>query len=182
MSVPNKGSTARDFCFLERNILSHLKLALLLSLLSSSSLLHARLPSPDSDSDSESSHAFPVACIQFAAALAAIGAGLWQFWSGDADLRSSRAFLVASKYFSSLFPIICTDSLPDRIQSSCRSSRSSSSLPASSSSPTNLSNEAPVSPRRPFSPLSTAPVPTASSDYDIISHHSHPLFRTSYLH
>ena len=104
----NSGRTARDFCFLERNILSHFKLALLLSLLSSSFLLHARLPSNlNSDSDNSSSYsrseAVALAAVQFTAAVAAIAAGLWEFNSGIKDLRSARAFLAASKYVSLFF-------------------------------------------------------------------------------
>lgn len=69
---------------LERNLLSHLKLALLLSLLSSSVLLRARLVPDDSDKPSELSGAtgIAVASLQFTAALAAIGAGVWEYYSG----------------------------------------------------------------------------------------------------
>ncbi|KAK0446817.1 hypothetical protein EV421DRAFT_1901658 [Armillaria borealis] len=42
-AIENSGSTARDFCMLERNMLAHIKLALLLSVLSSSLILQARL-------------------------------------------------------------------------------------------------------------------------------------------
>jgi hypothetical protein len=103
--VENTGSTARDFCMLERNILSHFKLGLLLSLLSSSILLHARLPGPspdpsdpnDGDSSKSSKAGIPMATIQFVAALVAIAAGAWEYWSKEKDLRSMRAFLMASK-------------------------------------------------------------------------------------
>ena len=47
-AIVNTGSTARDWCMLERNILSHIKLDLLLSLLS---LLRARLSGSDDDDD-----------------------------------------------------------------------------------------------------------------------------------
>jgi len=87
---------------LERNILSHLKLALLLSLLSSAILLHARLPSPsDADSgeqpSSGSKAGLPMAALEIVAALAVIAAGVWEYWCGERDLRSMRAFLVADK-------------------------------------------------------------------------------------
>lgn len=93
--VENTGSTARDFCMLERNLLSHFKLALLLSLLSSSLLLHARLvpnrePSP-------STQGIPLASIEFLAALTAIFGGIWEYYSGYNDLRQTRAFLAATK-------------------------------------------------------------------------------------
>lgn len=93
--VENIGSTARDYCMLERNILSHLKLALLLSILSSSLLLHARLV-PDSHDDQKSS-SIPLASIEFVAAMACIVAGVWEYYSGYQDLRNSRAFLVGVK-------------------------------------------------------------------------------------
>lgn len=88
---------------LERNILSHLKLAILLSLLSSAILLHARLPSPsDSDSREEepssgSKAGLTMATLEMVAALAVIAAGVWEYWCGERDLRNMRAFLVADK-------------------------------------------------------------------------------------
>ncbi|KAF8074966.1 hypothetical protein FPV67DRAFT_1559576 [Lyophyllum atratum] len=94
--VPNTGSAARDFCMLERNLLSHLKLALLLSLLSSSLLLRARLvPDPTDDSSKiEEKADLPLAGVQIAASLATIVAGVWEYQSGCRDLRDMRAFLV----------------------------------------------------------------------------------------
>ena len=99
--IDNTGSTARDFCMLERNILSHLRLALLLSLLSSAILLHARLPTP-SDTEEKtptegSKASLPIATLEMVAALAAIAAGVWEYWFGERDLRDMRAFLVANK-------------------------------------------------------------------------------------
>ncbi|KAH9479435.1 hypothetical protein JR316_0008029 [Psilocybe cubensis] len=91
--VPNTGSTARDFCMLERNILSHFKLALLLSLMSSSFLLHVRLVPVEH----ESKGGVPLASVEFAAAMLAIVAGIWEYYSGYADLRQTRAFLAATK-------------------------------------------------------------------------------------
>ena len=94
--LENTGSTARDFCMLERNILSHIKLALLLSLLSSSLLLQARLvPTTSKQNDAS---AIPVASLQFAAAIASIAAGLWEYYRGFKDMRMARAFLAAPKY------------------------------------------------------------------------------------
>ncbi|TFK29727.1 hypothetical protein FA15DRAFT_663895 [Coprinopsis marcescibilis] len=80
---------------LERNILSHLKLALLLSLLASSILLRARLV-PEEDRDKENG-GIPLAVIEFGTALLAIGAGTWEYYQGYWDLRTSRAFLAAPK-------------------------------------------------------------------------------------
>ena len=94
--LENSGSTARDFCMLERNILSHLKLALLLSLLSSSLLLHSRLVPNTSDQSSAS--AIPLASLQFAAAIASIIAGVWEYYRGFRDVRMARAFLTAPKF------------------------------------------------------------------------------------
>jgi hypothetical protein len=98
--VENTGSTARDFCMLERNILSHVRLALLLALLSSSVLLRARLV-PDDNPEyppPSSSPDLPMAAVQFAASIAAIAAGIWQYQSGYRDLLNLRAFLVSTKW------------------------------------------------------------------------------------
>jgi hypothetical protein len=82
---------------LERNLLSHLKLALLLSLLSSSVLLRARLVQEDKPTDLSGTKGVVVASLQFAAALAAIMAGAWEYKCGYSDLRNMHAFLVAVK-------------------------------------------------------------------------------------
>ncbi|KAG6821204.1 hypothetical protein H0H93_004025 [Arthromyces matolae] len=97
--VPNTGSAARDFCMLERNLLSHLKLALLLSLLSSSLLLRARLvPEPEgTPSENKDSTTLPLASVEFAASLATIIAGVWEYHAGYRDLRDMRAFLIGVK-------------------------------------------------------------------------------------
>ncbi|KAJ6607506.1 hypothetical protein B0H10DRAFT_1817983 [Mycena sp. CBHHK59/15] len=92
-------TTARDYCMLERNLLSHLKLALLLSLLSSSVLLRARLVPDGSGGHANPSEAtgIVVASLQFGAALAAIAAGAWEYYCGCWDIRNMHAFLVAVK-------------------------------------------------------------------------------------
>ncbi|KAJ6518785.1 hypothetical protein C8R45DRAFT_949222 [Mycena sanguinolenta] len=95
--IANTGSTARDFCMLERNLLSHLKLALLLSLLSSSVLLRARLVPDSTSTDLSPAAGIVVASLQFTAALAAIGAGVWEYYCGCRDLKNMHAFLVAVK-------------------------------------------------------------------------------------
>lgn len=99
--IENTGSTARDFCFLERNILSHLKIALLLSLLSSSLLLRARLV-PEKEPHSESGGEVPLAIIEFTTAIACIVAGAFEYYSGYWDLRYARAFMAAAKSVHSL--------------------------------------------------------------------------------
>ncbi|GLB41824.1 hypothetical protein LshimejAT787_1004240 [Lyophyllum shimeji] len=106
--VENTGSAARDFCMLERNLLSHLKLALLLSLLSSSLILRARLvPDPtDHSSEIESKASLPLASVQLAAALVTIVAGYWEYESGCRDLRSMTAFLVGVKPHLALMSVV----------------------------------------------------------------------------
>jgi hypothetical protein len=102
--VPNKGSAARDFCMLERNLLSHLKLALLLSILSSSILLRARLvPEPDSSLDEEDKASLPLAGVLLTAALATMGAGAWEYNIGYRDLMNMTAFLQAIKSVFAIF-------------------------------------------------------------------------------
>src|SRR5260221_4122813 len=95
--IENHGSTARDYCMLERNFLSHVKLGLLLMLLSSSVLLRARIPGPDRPTDHEDhpNHGLgiPLASIEAAAALIIIGAGCWAYESGIGDMRARLAFL-----------------------------------------------------------------------------------------
>jgi hypothetical protein len=94
--VENAGSAARDFCMLERNILSHLKLALLLSLLSSSVLLQTRLI-PGRGEEHDATGEIPLACVQFLAAIAAICAGVWEYYNGYWDFRKMKALLTADK-------------------------------------------------------------------------------------
>jgi len=100
--VENTGSAARDYCMLERNILSHLKLAILLSLLSSSLLLNARLV-PDPKTQQPGS--LPLAAMEFAAAIACVVAGVWEYYNGYRDLKQARAFLVGVKSVSTFSSI-----------------------------------------------------------------------------
>ena len=86
---------------LERNLLSHLKLGVLLSLLSASIFLRTRLISEPGETDPIPDHtqAAPLlATVQSVAALAALVAGYWQYHSHYRDLYYSRAFLVNNKY------------------------------------------------------------------------------------
>ena len=99
----NTGSAARDFAMLERNLLSHIRLATLLLLLAASVLLEARLPSPSQPSGNtpRSAGSIPLASIETAAAVAAIGAGVWEYRSGYQDMQDMKGFLTAVKYVNS---------------------------------------------------------------------------------
>ena len=83
---------------LERNFLSHAKLALLLMLVSSSILLRARLDSPTNPED-HGSHklSIPLAVIAITSAFVVIGSGLWEYESGMSDMRERRAFLLSTE-------------------------------------------------------------------------------------
>ncbi|KAJ3757134.1 hypothetical protein EV361DRAFT_790220 [Lentinula raphanica] len=97
LTIKNTGSTARDFCFLERNLLSHLKLALLFSILSSSLILHARLVPESGDQTNGSNLSTPLSGLEFAASVLAIVGGLWEYFNGYRDLLDMRAFLAGTK-------------------------------------------------------------------------------------
>ncbi|GBE86643.1 hypothetical protein BKA93DRAFT_823392 [Sparassis latifolia] len=97
--VAIRGSTVRDFQMLERNLLSHVRLAILISLLSSSLLLNARLPNPNRPppvSAPPSNVAVAVAVIQVVAALTIIAAGIWEYQRSYDDLRQMRGFLLST--------------------------------------------------------------------------------------
>ena len=95
----NTGSAARDFAMLERNLLSHIRLAMLLLLLSSSLLLNARIPfTPNETSEHRSAGRTSLASLQLAAALIAIGAGVWEYRRGYKDMQDMKGFLMAAKY------------------------------------------------------------------------------------
>jgi hypothetical protein len=81
---------------LERNILSHLKLALLLSLLSSSLLLQVRLV--PSTNEPKKASSIPLASLLFVSAIACISIGLWEYFRGFRDMRMARAFLTTPKF------------------------------------------------------------------------------------
>jgi len=92
---------------LERNVLAHLKLALLLSLLSSSALLKARLPDPIDGSASSSSKAgVPVGTVLMTASIAAIGAAYYEYTSNMRTMRNMRAFLVATNPHLALITVL----------------------------------------------------------------------------
>lgn len=101
--MENTGSTARDFQMLERNLLSHVKLAMLLSLLSSSILLRTRLSGGSSTSSGDPSKIqLPIASLEFAAALCTIFAGMYQYFRTWKDYQTLRGFLTATKVHFSI--------------------------------------------------------------------------------
>ncbi|KAJ7066605.1 hypothetical protein C8F01DRAFT_1123907 [Mycena amicta] len=105
--IENAGSTARDFCMLERNLLSHLKLALLLSLLSSSVLLRARLvPDDQQPRELPGTMGIAISSLQFFAAIATVTAGGIEYYWGYRDLRKMRAFLLAVKPHLALISVV----------------------------------------------------------------------------
>ena len=92
--IENKESAARDFLALEKTFLSHLKLASLLSLLSTSILERIRIPGRDipKDSDIEKSLHIPLGSIYAALALATLYAGVRRYRRHSCDLMLERAF------------------------------------------------------------------------------------------
>ncbi|KAI0792191.1 hypothetical protein C8Q75DRAFT_805222 [Abortiporus biennis] len=100
--VKIEGSNARDYPMFERNLLTHLRFAMILSMLAGSILLHARLPSPDSSSPTNGSTEkwkgdIPLASILVGSSVTAIVVGMWEYYRGCQDIRDNRAFLVTSK-------------------------------------------------------------------------------------
>ncbi|KAK7686267.1 hypothetical protein QCA50_010487 [Cerrena zonata] len=92
------GSNVRDFVMLERNLLTHLRFAIALTLFAASMLLNARLPSPDSSGrTSESDSNIPLAALQASAAVVTISIGLWEYHRSFKDMCEMKAFLTATK-------------------------------------------------------------------------------------
>ncbi|KAI0091652.1 hypothetical protein BDY19DRAFT_991336 [Irpex rosettiformis] len=106
----NIGSAARDFAMLERNLLSHIRLACILLLLSSSLLLQSRIPGPENKTPTTHMTArTALASFQFAASLIAIAAGTWEYRRGYKDMRDMKGFLMATKphfYVMSVISIV----------------------------------------------------------------------------
>ena len=98
--VENTGSQARDFCMLERNFLSHVKLALLLAVLSWSILLKSRLV--PGQPEKENDNGTPLSAVEYAASLACVIAGVWEYYKGYRDLRTSTPFFKGTKWVDSL--------------------------------------------------------------------------------
>ncbi|KIM21732.1 hypothetical protein M408DRAFT_47848, partial [Serendipita vermifera MAFF 305830] len=98
ISVDNVGSEARDFCAIERTYLSHIRLGLLLSLLSAAILLNARLPDPTTESN-PSIHPYTITLgsLYFVASILGLGAALFNYeklWKG---LKDGAAFVQSSR-------------------------------------------------------------------------------------
>lgn len=91
---------------LERNLLAHLKLAILLCLLFASILLRGRLPLPEhtpGEDPPDVPHAgVPIAALQLGSALLLLAGGVYEYHTGIKDLRIGRAFLTSDKYTSLL--------------------------------------------------------------------------------
>ncbi len=86
---------------LERNLLSHIRLACVLLLLSSSLLLKARIPAPENDTPTPRHNGrTSLASLQFVGSLVAIGAGAWEYRRGYKDMQDMKGFLMATKYVS----------------------------------------------------------------------------------
>ncbi|KDQ12327.1 hypothetical protein BOTBODRAFT_34614 [Botryobasidium botryosum FD-172 SS1] len=98
-TVENKGSTARDYCAIERTLLTYLRLGLLLSLLSSSLLLHARIPNPEGETEVHSDRKLgvPFGSVYFVAAIAALLVGWWKYEDSSRGLREGRGFIEGSQ-------------------------------------------------------------------------------------
>ncbi|ELU43886.1 hypothetical protein AG1IA_02076 [Rhizoctonia solani AG-1 IA] len=92
--VPNTGSTARDYCTIERTLLSFSRLGLVLFVLSASLLLKARLPGPEDNNDETGGEAaLPLASVFLVASILAIISGWMGYESDLRGLREERAFV-----------------------------------------------------------------------------------------
>ncbi|KZV74518.1 hypothetical protein PENSPDRAFT_194951 [Peniophora sp. CONT] len=101
-TLPIEGSSPRDFCMLERNFLSHARLALLLALFASAVLLEVRLPLNSSDdeenrSDGNWTDVVVLASVGIGAAVLVILAGYGEYELGFRDIRSQHPTLQSSK-------------------------------------------------------------------------------------
>jgi len=108
--VDNIGSEARDFCAIERTYLSHIRLGLVLALLSTSILLNARLPGPNGDNDSigggNQLQGLRFGSLYFVAALATLFGGLINYdklWSG---MQTGRAFVQSPKFYTVILTLV----------------------------------------------------------------------------
>jgi len=93
-TMENTGSLARDICAIERTFLSHARLGLLLSLLSSSMLLNTRLSGRANGKErNEFSDArVPLASLYFASSICAILTGWWAYKMALRDFLQRKAF------------------------------------------------------------------------------------------
>jgi len=77
---------------IERNYLSHVRLGLLLSLLSSAILLKARLSGRGPKAESTNS-ALPLGSLFFAASIATIGVGWWSYEASKDEMKKGKGFV-----------------------------------------------------------------------------------------
>jgi len=93
--VPNIGSAARDYCTIERTLLSYARLGLILFVLSASLLLQARIPDPEDENPAEPDdlETFPLGVVYFAASILALGAGWIGYESDLKGLLEERGFV-----------------------------------------------------------------------------------------
>ncbi|KAJ1310399.1 hypothetical protein OPQ81_007137 [Rhizoctonia solani] len=97
--VPNTGSAARDYCTIERTLLSFSRLGLVLFVLSTSLLLKARLPGPeDEDTETGGPAALPLGTIFMVTSILAIISGWMGYESDLKGLREERAFVGGYKF------------------------------------------------------------------------------------
>jgi hypothetical protein len=100
MKIVNSASVARDYAMLERNILAHVKLALLLSLSSTALVLHIQLPAQIAETPDVTklqNTSFPLSIVLFIAGVITVFIGCGDYISNYIDMMSDNAFLVASK-------------------------------------------------------------------------------------
>ncbi|EJF64405.1 hypothetical protein BD309DRAFT_876259 [Dichomitus squalens] len=104
-----RGSEGRDFAMLERNLLSHLRLAVLLSLSFASLLLNTRLPTPSDPGSAQtpqSKTGLAISWMELMAAVLAIAAGLWEYWQGYIDMKTQRGFLRATQTHLAILSVV----------------------------------------------------------------------------
>ncbi|KAI0078704.1 hypothetical protein K474DRAFT_1706269 [Panus rudis PR-1116 ss-1] len=91
-----RGSDARDYAMLERNLLTHLRFATVLILLAASVVLNVRLPQTSGPAP-VLAPGVALASLHVAAALICIVAGIWEYQRSFKEIRDMKAFLSATK-------------------------------------------------------------------------------------
>jgi len=108
--VDNMASEARDFCTIERTYLSHLRLGLVLGLLSASILLNARLPASHDDEDPASGRSqlrgLGFGSVYLAAAVAVFFGGLLNYDKLWSDMKSGRALVQSPRFYTVVLTLI----------------------------------------------------------------------------
>ncbi|PVF98899.1 hypothetical protein CPB86DRAFT_784345 [Serendipita vermifera] len=109
ISVDNVGSEARDFCAIERTYLSHIRLGMLLSLLSAALMLNARLPTPGQDPSHHQDaplYTIPLASAYLAASICGLSVACYNYerlWKG---LKDGAAFVQSSRIHTAAMSLI----------------------------------------------------------------------------